>query len=196
MKNRCKWSLGSELYVAYHDEEWGVPLHDDDKLFEFLILEGFQAGLSWSTILNKREAFREAFDGFDAKIIAEYNDSKVSELLQNAGIIRNRLKIKAAIKNARTFLRIQKECGSFDKYIWQFVNYQTIQNHFENESDIPAMTNLSDKMSKQLKKDGFSFVGSTICYAFMQATGMVNDHITSCFRYKKCRYISDQVLSD
>ncbi|MCU4157295.1 DNA-3-methyladenine glycosylase I [Carboxylicivirga sp. A043] len=196
MKHRCKWSLGSELYVAYHDEEWGVPLHDDDKLFEFLILEGFQAGLSWSTILNKREAFKEAFDGFDAKIIAEYNDTKVSELLQNAGIIRNRLKIKAAIKNARTFLRIQKECGSFDKYIWQFVNYQTIQNHFENESDIPATTNLSDKMSKQLKKDGFSFVGSTICYAFMQATGMVNDHTTSCFRYKKCRSISDQALSD
>jgi DNA-3-methyladenine glycosylase I len=172
--------------MAYHDEEWGVPLHDDDKLFEFLILEGFQAGLSWSTILNKREAFREAFDNFEAKIIAEYDDDKVTELLQNKGIIRNKLKIKAAIKNAKVFLRIQAEHGSFDKYIWQFTNYQTIQNHFEKDADIPATTDISDKMSKQLKKDGFSFVGSTICYAFMQATGMVNDHVTSCFRYQEC----------
>ncbi|WP_430817269.1 DNA-3-methyladenine glycosylase I [Carboxylicivirga sp. RSCT41] len=190
MDNRCKWSKGSELYMEYHDKEWGVPLHDDDELFEFLILEGFQAGLSWSTILNKREAFRQAFDDFDAKTIAAYNEAKVAELLQNKGIIRNKLKINAAIKNAIAFLRIQAEYGSFDKYIWQFTNYATVQNQFEKESDIPATTAISDKMSKQLKKDGFSFVGSTICYAFMQAIGMVNDHITSCFRYNECRSLS------
>ena len=183
MSERCIWCQGSEKYMEYHDREWGSPLHDDDKLFEFLILEGFQAGLSWSTILNKRDAFREAFDGFDANKVAMYNEDKVNELLQNAAIIRNRMKIKAAIKNAKTFLRLQKEHGSFDRYIWQFVNYQPIQNQFKTDADIPATSELSDRMSKQLKKDGFSFVGSTICYAFMQATGMVNDHVISCFRY-------------
>ncbi|WP_289054695.1 DNA-3-methyladenine glycosylase I [Carboxylicivirga marina] len=186
-KNRCSWCEGSDLYRSYHDNEWGKPLHDDDKLFEFLILEGFQAGLSWSTILNKREAFRLAFDNFDARIIAEYTDEKVAELLQNAGIIRNRLKINAAIKNAKTFLQIQKTYGSFGKYIWRFVNHQPIINAFTSESEIPATNDISDAMSKQLKKDGFSFVGSTICYAYMQATGMVNDHITRCFRYKECQ---------
>ncbi|MCG8579917.1 MAG: DNA-3-methyladenine glycosylase I [Bacteroidales bacterium] len=190
MDIRCKWSNGSELYMEYHDKEWGVPLHDDDKLFEFLILEGFQAGLSWSTILNKREAFRKAFDSFDAQIIAVYDEHKVAELLLNKGIIRNKLKINAAIKNAKAFLRIQAQYGSFDNYIWQFTNHKTIQNNFERDSDVPATTEVSDKMSKQLKKDGFSFVGSTICYAFMQATGMVNDHITSCFRYNQCRSLS------
>ncbi len=185
-KDRCNWCKGSEIYQAYHDTEWGVPLHDDDKLFEFLILEGFQAGLSWSTILNKREAFREAFDGFDAVKIAQYKDDKIEELMQNAGIIRNRLKIKAAVKNANTFLRIQKEFGSFDKYIWQFTNGKSIINKFVSDKEIPATTEVSDAMSKRLKKDGFTFVGSTICYAFMQATGMVNDHVTSCFRYDAC----------
>ena len=183
MQNRCNWCKGSQLYMDYHDNEWGTPLHDDDKLFEFLILEAFQAGLSWSTILNKREAFREAFDGFDAVKIAAYNDDKVAELLQNAGIIRNRMKINAAIKNAKVFLEIQKEHGSFDHYIWQFVNHKPIVNQFKDDSEIPATSEISDRMSKQLKKDGFSFVGSTICYAYMQATGMVNDHVTSCFRY-------------
>ncbi len=185
-KKRCTWSNGSDVYRHYHDEEWGVPLHDDDKLFEFLILEGFQAGLSWSTILNKRKAFRRAFDGFDAEKIAHYDAAKQEELRQDAGIIRNRLKISAAITNAHAFLRIQKAHGSFDKYIWQFTNGQTIHNSFHSEKDIPATSELSDAMSKQLKKDGFSFVGSTICYAYMQATGMVNDHVTSCFRYAEC----------
>ncbi|MBR8535821.1 DNA-3-methyladenine glycosylase I [Carboxylicivirga sediminis] len=185
-KERCVWSNGSELYQQYHDAEWGVPLHDDDKLFEFLILEAFQAGLSWLTILNKREAFRAAFDGFDAVKIANYGEDKIQQLLQNKGIIRNRLKINAAIKNARVFLKIQKQYGSFDKYIWQFTKGQVIQNTFQDDKEIPATSNVSDAMSKQLKKDGFSFVGSTICYAYMQATGMVNDHVTRCFRYKEC----------
>ncbi|MBS2212217.1 DNA-3-methyladenine glycosylase I [Carboxylicivirga mesophila] len=186
IKERCAWSNGSELYQQYHDAEWGVPLHDDNKLFEFLILEAFQAGLSWSTILNKREAFRAAFDGFDAVIIANYGEDKVQQLLQNKGIIRNRLKINAAIKNAQVFLKIQKQYGSFDKYIWQFTNGQTIQNKFVDDKEIPATSKESDSMSNQLKKDGFSFVGSIICYAYMQATGMVNDHVTSCFRHKEC----------
>ncbi len=186
------WCSGSELYMAYHDQEWGVPLHDDKKLFEFLILEGFQAGLSWSTILNKREAFRQAFDGFDAVKIANYQVDKVEELMLNAGIIRNRLKINAAIKNAQAFLKIQKEQGSFDSYIWQFTNGRTILNTFTSDKDIPATTELSDAMSKQMKKDGFSFVGSTICYAFMQATGMVNDHVVSCYRYAECASLSEE----
>ncbi|WP_439185533.1 DNA-3-methyladenine glycosylase I [Carboxylicivirga taeanensis] len=192
MKKRCMWCSGSELYMAYHDQEWGVPLHDDKKLFEFLILEGFQAGLSWSTILNKREAFRQAFDGFDAVKIANYQVDKVEELMLNAGIIRNRLKINAAIKNAQAFLKIQKEQGSFDSYIWQFTNGRTILNTFTSDKDIPATTELSDAMSKQMKKDGFSFVGSTICYAFMQATGMVNDHVVSCYRYAECASLSEE----
>lgn len=188
-KSRCHWCNVSAVYQEYHDTEWGVPLHDDDKLFEFLILEGFQAGLSWSTILNKREAFREAFDGFDALKIARYKDDKIEELMQNTGIIRNRLKIKAAVKNANTFLRIQTEYGSFDKYIWQFTNRKSIQNNFVLDKEIPATTNVSDAMSKQLKKDGFTFVGTTICYAFMQATGMVNDHVISCFRHRECSHV-------
>ena len=183
MTERCSWCEASDLYRAYHDKEWGVPLHDDQKLFEFLVLEGFQAGLSWSTILNKREAFRDAFDKFDASKIAKYTDEKVDELMQNVKIIRNRLKIKAAIKNAVNYLRIKNEYGSFDKYIWQFTAYQTIQNNFKKESEIPATSPESDAMSKQLKKDGFSFVGSTICYAYLQAIGAVNDHVTTCFRY-------------
>ena len=183
MAQRCKWSIGSEIYKAYHDKEWGVPLHDDDQLFEFLILEGFQAGLSWITILNKREAFRKAFDGFDARKVACYDADKVEELMQNEGIIRNKLKINAAITNAKLFLKMKEQYGTFDKYIWQFTNYKTIVNVWKSEVDIPPNSILSDAMSKQLKKDGFKFVGTTICYAFMQATGMVNDHVTSCFRY-------------
>ncbi len=185
MKKRCAWCESSDLYRKYHDEEWGVPLHDDDQLFEFLILEGFQAGLSWSTILNKREDFRIAFDGFDARIVAEYTEEKVQELLKNEKIIRNKLKVRAAITNAQHFLRIQKEYGSFDKYIWQFTKHQTLKNKFKTLDEVPATTDLSDVMSKQLKKNGFKFVGSTICYAFMQATGMVNDHVIDCFRYEE-----------
>ncbi|TRX70764.1 DNA-3-methyladenine glycosylase I [Carboxylicivirga sp. M1479] len=186
-KIRCNWCEGSELYRAYHDKEWGVPLHDDQQLFEFLILEGFQAGLSWSTILNKRAAFRDAFDEFDASVIVNYTPQKVEELLNNKGIVRNRLKINAAIKNAKAFLHMQKVHDSFNQYIWEFVNHQPIQNSFKHLSEVPATTNVSDAMSKQLKKDGFSFVGSTICYAFMQATGMVNDHIISCYRHSECK---------
>ena len=183
-EKRCGWAK-NELAVKYHDEEWGVPLHDDRLLFEFLILEGAQAGLSWDTILAKRENYRKAFDNFDAKKIAKYGDEKYNELLNNAGIVRNRLKIKSAIKNANAFLKIQKEFGSFDKYIWSFVGGEPIVNKFKELSDVPAKTEISDAMSKDLKKRGFNFVGSTICYAFMQATGMVNDHIVSCFRHKE-----------
>ena len=181
-KNRCEWAK-NDLAVEYHDEEWGVPLHDDRRLFEFLILEGAQAGLSWDTILAKRENYRNAFDNFDAKKIAKYGDKKKEELLQNAGIVRNRLKIKSAIQNANAFLVVQKEFGLFDKYIWSFVDGEPIKNKFKKLADIPAKTEISDRMSKDLKKRGFNFVGSTICYAFMQATGMVNDHVVSCFRY-------------
>jgi len=183
MKNRCPWCESSDLYKAYHDTEWGVPLHNDNKLFEFLILEGFQAGLSWSTILNKRDAFRKAFDGFNATKMAKYDDHKVEELLQNEKIIRNKLKIKAAIHNAKLFLKIKEDYGSFDQYIWQFTNYKVIKNSWIKESDIPAISPESDAMSRALKKDGFKFVGSTICYAYLQAIGAVNDHITSCYRY-------------
>nr|WP_319397786.1 DNA-3-methyladenine glycosylase I [uncultured Carboxylicivirga sp.] len=184
MKQRCNWVGDSELMQKYHDEEWGVPLHDDDKLFEFLVLDAFQAGLSWSTILKKRQGFRKAFDGFDARIIAAYNDDKVEELMQDESIIRNRQKIVATIKNAKAFLRIQKEYGSFDRYIWQFTHHQTIKNHFTDSIELPATSPESITMSKTLKKEGFAFVGPTICYAFMQAAGMVNDHLTGCFRYK------------
>nr|WP_321452456.1 DNA-3-methyladenine glycosylase I [uncultured Carboxylicivirga sp.] len=184
MKQRCNWVGDSELMQKYHDEEWGVPLHDDDKLFEFLVLDAFQAGLSWSTILKKREGFRKAFDGFDARIIAAYNNDKVEELMQDESIIRNRQKIVATIKNAQAFLRIQKEHGSFDRYIWQFTHHQTIKNHFTDSKELPATSPESITMSKTLKKEGFAFVGPTICYAFMQAAGMVNDHLTGCFRYK------------
>ncbi len=179
---RCVWASG-ERYIAYHDEEWGVPLHDDRALFEFLILEGAQAGLSWSTILNKRENYRKAFDRFDAKKVARYDDAKVAALMENEGIVRNRLKIRAAVTNAKAFLAVQKEFGTFDAYIWSFTGGKTLQNRWKGK--IPASTAESDAMSKDLRKRGFTFVGSTICYAFMQATGMVNDHLVTCFRHKE-----------
>lgn len=171
--------------TAYHDEEWGVPIHDDRLLFEFLILEGAQAGLSWSTILRKRTAYRAAFNRFDARKIARYDEPKIAQLLENAGIVRNRLKIRAAVRNAQAFLAVQKEFGSFDQYIWQFTSGRPIQNPWKRMQDVPAWTAESDAMSKDLIKRGFTFVGSTICYAFMQATGMVNDHIVACFRHRQ-----------
>ena len=182
MKNRCPWTSDDKLMIKYHDKEWGVPLHNDRKLFEFLILEGFQAGLSWKTILYKRENFRKAFDSFDYNKIAKYDKRKINSLLKDAGIIRNKLKIKGAIANAKAFIQVRKEFGTFNKYIWGFVNGKPIQNNFKSSTEIPAKTKLSDKISEDLKKRGFKFVGSTIVYAHMQATGMVNDHITSCFR--------------
>ncbi len=185
MKRRCEWCGDDPLYVAYHDDEWGVPVHDDRKLFEMLILEGAQAGLSWSTILKKRENYRKAFDHFDAKKIAKYDKAKVAKLLADPGIVRNRLKIAATIQNARAFLEVQKDFGSFDRYIWQFVDGKPQKNKWKSLKEIPPKTAESDAMSKDLKKRGFSFVGSTICYAFMQAVGMVNDHVVTCFRYRK-----------
>lgn len=182
-KQRCQWCLNDPLYIKYHDEEWGTPLHNDRKLFEMLILEGFQAGLSWITILRKRENFRKAFNNFDPDKIAHYDRRKINSLLGDEGIIRNRLKIEAAVSNAKTFIEVQKEFGSFDKYIWQFVGYKPLRNRFKSIKDIPPKTEISDKMSKNLKKRGFKFIGSTICYAFMQATGMVNDHTTNCWKY-------------
>jgi len=181
--SRCNWCGSDPLYVKYHDEEWGVPVYDDAKLFEFLILETFQAGLSWITVLRKRENFRKAFDQFDYHKIAEYDERKYDKLLQDAGIIRNRLKIRATISNAKSFIKIQEEFGSFSNYIWKFTNDKPIINTSENLQAIPAKTALSDKISKDLKKRGFKFVGSTVVYAHMQATGMVNDHVTSCFRH-------------
>lgn len=183
--HRCPWSNTNPLMHEYHDKEWGVPLFDDGKLFEFLVLDAFQAGLSWAIILNKRETMREAFDGFDPEKISGYNSVKINSLLNNKGIIRNRLKVNATVKNASGFLNIQKNYGSYSKYIWQFTKQKTIINHWTDESQIPTSTAESDAMSKQLKQDGFSFVGTTICYAFMQAAGMVNDHLTSCFRYSE-----------
>jgi DNA-3-methyladenine glycosylase I len=180
---RCGWSVSDPLYIQYHDDEWGVPVHDDRKLFEMLILEGAQAGLSWITILKKRENYRKAFDRFDARKIARYGAPKKRELLSNAGIVRNRLKIDATISNAHAFLAIQKEFGSFDSYIWTFVGGKPRMNRWATLKDIPPKTPESDAMSKDLKLRGFRFVGSTICYAFMQAVGMVNDHITPCFRH-------------
>jgi len=185
MKQRCPWPSDDKLTIKYHDKEWGVPLHNDRKLFEFLILEGFQAGLSWRTILHKRENFRKAFDNFDFNKVAKYDRRKINSLLKNEGIIRNKLKIEGAITNAKAFLQIRKEFGTFDKYIWNFVNGKTIQNKFKSLKELPAKTNLSDKISDDLKKRGFKFVGSTIVYAHMQATGMLNDHIVSCFRHKE-----------
>lgn len=182
MITRCDWAK-NDLAIHYHDTEWGVPLHDDQKLFEFLILEGAQAGLSWDTVLRKRENYRAAFDNFDAEKIARYDEAKYAELLQNEGIIRNRLKIASAVRNANSFLKILEEFESFDNYIWQFVNDKPIVNAWESIKQVPASTSISDTMSKDLKKRGFNFVGSTIMYAFMQATGMVNDHLVSCFRY-------------
>ena len=185
MKTRCDWANSNDLMIKYHDMEWGVPLHDDRKLFEFLVLDGFQAGLSWSTILNKRDNFRRAFDDFDPARISRYSRKKIETLLKDTGIIRNRLKIEASVTNARAFLDIQKQFGSFDKYIWQFVGHKQIVNKWRKMKDIPANTTESDAMSKDLKIRGFKFVGATICYAFMQAAGMVNDHIISCYRYRE-----------
>ena len=182
MKSRCGWAK-NDLAVDYHDKEWGVPLHDDRKLFEFLILEGAQAGLSWDTILAKRENYRRAFDDFDAAKIAVYDERKLNELMNNAGIVRNRLKIASAVQNAKAYLAVAEEFGSFDSFIWQFVGGKPIRNAWETMKEVPAKTAVSDAMSKDLRKRGFNFVGSTICYAFMQATGMVNDHLVSCFRY-------------
>ena len=182
---RCNWAGADSLYIKYHDTEWGVPVYDDQKLFEFLILETFQAGLSWITVLRKRDNFRKAFDNFEYKKISSYTKEKEQELLQDAGIIRNKLKIKATISNAKAFMEVQKEFGSFSKYIWSFVNGKPIQNSFEVMSDLPAKTELSDILSKDLKKRGFKFVGSTVVYAHMQATGMVNDHVVECFRHKE-----------
>lgn len=184
MKERCAWSGTDPLYIEYHDKEWGVPVHDDRKLFEMLILEGAQAGLSWITILRKRENYRKALDKFDAKKIARYDRRKITSLLSNEGIVRNRLKIAATIGNAKALLEVQKEFGSFDAYVWKFVDGKTKHNKPKNLKDIPAKTAESDAMSIDLKKRGFSFVGSTICYAFMQAVGMVNDHTVNCFRKK------------
>jgi DNA-3-methyladenine glycosylase I len=180
---RCDWAK-NDLAIHYHDSEWGVPLHDDQRLFEFLILEGAQAGLSWDTVLAKRDNYRKAFDNFNAVKIAEYDDKKCAELMQNAGIIRNRLKIASAVRNAECYLEVVKEFGTFDKYIWSFVGGKQTVNAWENIKQVPATTEISDAMCKDLKKRGFNFVGSTIMYAFMQATGMVNDHLTSCFRYE------------
>lgn len=178
---RCAWCGTDQIYIDYHDKEWGVPLHDDRRLFEMLILEGMQAGLSWITVLKKREAFREAFDNFDVKKVAGYTEKKVEELMQNEKIIRNRRKITAAIGNAKAFIEIQKEYGSFDKFIWSYVDNKPIVNRFKTLEEMPANTPLSDKISKDLKKRGFNFVGTTIVYSFMQAVGMVDDHITACF---------------
>jgi len=182
---RCNWPKDDPLYIEYHDKEWGVPVYDDQKIFEFLLLETFQAGLSWITILKKRENFRKAFDSFDYKIIANYSDDKLEALRNDAGIIRNKLKIKAAKTNAIAFIEVQKEFGAFSKYLWDFVGRKPIQNNFKRMSEMPANTPLSDKISKDLKSRGFKFVGSTIVYAHMQAMGMVNDHTTDCFRHQE-----------
>ena len=183
---RCKWAEGVSLsYIEYHDKEWGVPVHNDRKLFEFLLLEGFQAGLSWNTILNKRENFRKAFDNFDFNKVANYNKGKINSLMDDAEIIRNKLKIESAVTNATAFIEVRKQFGTFNKYIWGFVNNKPIINKHKKLRDIPASTKLSDEISKDLKKRGFKFVGTTIIYAHMQATGMVNDHTTDCFRYKQ-----------
>ncbi len=183
VKQRCPWPT-DDLYIAYHDTEWGVPLHDDQKLFEFVILEGAQAGLSWHTVLKKRENYRKAFDNFDPEKVARYNAKKIAKLLADPGIIRNRLKVASAVQNAKAFLKIQKEFGTFDSYIWRFVDGKPINNYCKTMKDVKASTKESDAMSKDLKQRGFNFVGSTICYAHMQATGMVNDHLVSCFRHK------------
>jgi DNA-3-methyladenine glycosylase I len=186
MKKRCTWPSTNELMIKYHDEEWGMPIHNDKKLFEFLVLESAQAGLSWSTILNRREGYRKAFSNFDYKKVVKYTKKDIRRLLQDERIIRNRLKIVTTISNAQNFIEVQKEFVSFDNYIWGFVNHKQIVNKTKKLSQIPANTKVSDAMSKDLKQRGFKFVGSTICYAFMQAAGLVNDHVVDCFRYKKC----------
>jgi DNA-3-methyladenine glycosylase I len=187
--SKCQWALASANEEHYHDQEWGVPLHDDHKLFEFLILEGAQAGLSWRTILNKRDNYRQAFDHFDATLIANYTEARLATLVENSGIIRNRLKIAAAVANAQAFLNVQAEFGSFDTYIWRFVNGQTRQNHWQTHQQLPAFTPESELMSKDLQKRGFKFVGKTICYAYMQAVGMVNDHTVDCFRHAEVQFL-------
>lgn len=184
-KTRCAWCMGDPIYIRYHDKEWGVPVQQDRKWFEFLILEGAQAGLSWITILRKREAYRKAFDNFDYNKVANYNERKIQSLLKDDGIVRNRLKIRGAVQDANAFLNIRDEFGTFNKYIWEFVDGKPIRNRRKSLKEIPAKTELSDKLSKDLKQRGFTFVGSTICYAHMQATGMVNDHTVDCFRYKE-----------
>jgi len=185
MLNRCDWCLGDDLYLQYHDLEWGVPVHDDQKLFEFLTLEGAQAGLSWLTVLRKRESYRFAFDGFNPQRIASYNEDKIVELLNNTGIIRNRLKIASTVKNAQAFLAVQGKFGSFDQYIWGFLNGQTIHHKHKSIKEVPAETDSSRIISKDMKKRGFTFVGPTIIYSHMQATGMVNDHLIDCYRYRE-----------
>ena len=184
MKKRCDWAK-DEPYITYHDEEWGVPEHNDQKLFEFLILEGAQAGLSWSTILNRRDGYCDAFSNFDVVIVSKYTQNHVKKLVQNKAIIRNKLKINSAINNAKKFIEIQKQFGSFDEYLWGFVNHKTINNKFKKHSDLPACTTISENLSNDLKKRGFTFVGPIICYALMQAVGMVNDHTVNCFKYCK-----------
>jgi DNA-3-methyladenine glycosylase I len=187
MINRCGWSITDPLMIEYHDSEWGVPVHDDQKHFEMIVLDGAQAGLSWQTVLRKREAYRKAFDNFDFGKVARYNEKKIAELLNNPGIIRNRLKVNSAVKNAKAFLAVRGEFGTFDKYIWQFVGGSPIHNSWKSLKELPAKTTISDAMSTDMKKKGFSFVGSTICYAYMQAAGMVNDHTTECFRHKELK---------
>jgi len=187
MCKRCDWGTSNDLMIKYHDEEWGVPLHDDQKLFEFIILESFQAGLSWQIVLIKRENFRRAFDQFDPKIVARYDYKKIEELVQDKSIIRNRQKIAACINNAKRFLEVQNEFGSFDRYIWEFVDFKPIVNSFESIKELPAKTELSDQIAADLKKRGFKFVGSTVVYAHMQATGMVNDHLVYCHRYDEVK---------
>lgn len=189
-KRRCTWCSDDPLYVAYHDDEWGVPLYDDSTLFQFLLLEGAQAGLAWITVLRKREGYRRAFDNFDAQKIARYSDKKLETLLQNPQIIRNRLKVFGARQNAQAFLRIQEDRGSFANYIWDFVDGKPLQNNWPSSACVPANTPISDRLSKDMKKRGFTFVGSTIVYATMQATGMVNDHTTDCFRHSECRQLA------
>lgn len=185
--NRCGWSGSDPLYCRYHDEEWGVPVHDDRLLFEFLTLEGAQAGLSWITILRKRDAYREAFAGFDPEVVARFDQTKIATLLANPGIVRNRLKVESAVSNARAFLAVQEQFGSFDAYMWRFVDGRPVQNSWKSLAEVPASTPVSDALSKDLKQRGFRFVGSTICYAHMQAVGMVNDHTTDCFRWRELR---------
>jgi DNA-3-methyladenine glycosylase I len=194
---RCKWAEGVSLdYVEYHDKEWGVPVYDDPVQFEFLLLEGAQAGLSWSTILNKREGYSRAFAGFDVEKVARFTKNRVEKLLQNPGIVRNRLKVESAVTNAQAFIAVQEEFGSFSKYIWRFVDGKPIQNRFEKDSDVPATSPESDALSKDLKKRDFRFVGSTIVYAHMQATGLVNDHVTGCFRHRPCARFAKRVSAD
>ncbi|TNF44609.1 MAG: DNA-3-methyladenine glycosylase I [Epsilonproteobacteria bacterium] len=187
MKKRCDWCSSDPLYITYHDDEWGVPIHDDQLLYEFLVLEGAQAGLSWLTILKKRENYRKAFDAFDPRVVVNYTQDDVKRLMDDDGIVRNRLKIESAVKNAQGVLSIQEEFGSFDRYLWDYVDGTPIQNKWRSIADIPTQTEISQMMSKDLKKRGFNFVGPTICYAFMQAVGMVNDHTTDCFRYEEAK---------